>query len=140
MKQKPSIGQRISTVCMLIAIVAFVALSTNDLLHLFHNIDPYMQFVFFGVFGIYLLLSGLTKINLSRRNERDFLWYKRYNLTRGLATLFLGVSYYTFIFSRFLPDKVGTIIEGSGLILLVLPSIIFYVLSLKAAQYKVEAE
>jgi len=140
MKQKPLVRQRIARICMIIAIVTFIALGLGDITKYSFKISSYIQIIGFSAFGVYLLLKGLTKIDLSRSNERDILWYKRYNLTGGLASLLFGLSYCTFIPARFLPDKLGTTIEASGLILFVLPSLIFYILSLKAPQHKVDAE
>lgn len=140
MKQKPSIWQRIARICMIIAIVVFVALGLGDITHYSYKMMPYLEFIGLSAFGVYLLLNGLIEIGSSRRNERDILWYKRYNLTRGLTSLLFGLFYCIFLSTRFLPDRIRSIVETIGLIFFVLPSFIFYILSLKAPQHKVDAE
>jgi hypothetical protein len=140
MKQKPSIWQRITRICMIIAMVTFIALGLGDLTHYSYKMMPYLESIGLSAFGVYLLLNGLMKIDLSRSNEWDILWYKRCNLTGGLASLLFGLFYGIFLSAKFLPDKIRSIVEVSGLILFVLPSFIFYILSLKAPQHKVDAE
>jgi len=130
MRSSTSAGQHIITGLEILNALVLVAFLFSRLLTPLHYATTSILLAFLVTQGIWYLAWGVRKIGQSQSNPLSLAWYKKPQLTRGLAALFFGLVLLLSLLASFLPGGLEGWVEGALAVVLLLPALILFILSI----------